>query len=197
MTNEHSKTNYRGTEYIHCAYNMEMRKVVLDKIVQMIRRSGVQFDTIVFRGMSGCLIGPSVADILNKPFLMVRKENDGSHSSHDCEGHADINKFIIIDDLICSGATIDSINRTFASEMPDKAQSANCVAIFLYNQSYAEMYYRNTPIYACKSEKLKTGQIIVREYTRELAIKYPGCYVKLIEAENQTATAAYDASYNR
>ncbi len=124
MTKEHP---FNGSSYLRPAFSK--RPLVIKGVVDSILQSGVQFDTIAFRGMSGALIAPSVADQLDKPLCMSRKEIDNSHSTYWCEGHAAICNYIIIDDLICSGDTIRALI--------DSIPNATCVGIFLYNPEYS------------------------------------------------------------
>lgn len=131
---------------------MTQRRAVIKFLLKMIKKSKIDFDTVVFRGMSGCLMGPSIADALEKPFLVIRKENDGSHSSSLLEGHAEVKKFIIIDDLIDSGRTI----RTILANVKDGGKceagfpNAVCVGIFLYSSSSPiDMFQKDIPVYGC------------------------------------------------
>jgi adenine/guanine phosphoribosyltransferase-like PRPP-binding protein len=85
------------------------------------------FDTIVFRGMSGCLVAPTIGFMLNKRLLMIRKSED-HHSDHTLEGAIDIKQYLIIDDLIQSGGTINKIDAELRLIVPE----AKCSAIILY-----------------------------------------------------------------
>ena len=64
-----------------------------------------EFDALAFRGMSGALIAPSVALRLNKSMILVRKENDDSHSGMCAEGDKTARTYIIIDDFQSTGYT--------------------------------------------------------------------------------------------
>lgn len=134
MKQEHS---YRGAHYIRPAYDIKKRRAILKMLRAMIKKSGIEFDTVVCRGISGCLIVPTLADSLRKPFLLVRKKGDGNHSGFLFEGHAGVQKFIIVDDLIDTGSTI----RAILSAMKDGNSKdtgmphAQCVGIYLYNSS--------------------------------------------------------------
>jgi adenine/guanine phosphoribosyltransferase-like PRPP-binding protein len=69
--------------------------------------SGVEFDTIVGRGLSGALVVPMLARALDTYWAIVRKE-DGSHSHYDVEG-AIGRRWLFVDDFICSGRTRDIV----------------------------------------------------------------------------------------
>ncbi len=128
-----------------------MSPITLQKVVRkacaVIKKTGIEFDAIAFRGFSGALVAPMVACRLRKGFLAVRKrkENEDCHSSHSVEGavRADCN-YIIIDDLISSGATIwhivNELNEYTYEDYNAEAQNTithrhtrKCVGVFLYN----------------------------------------------------------------
>ena len=118
--------NHIGCEYLVGAVKTDTRKYIVKRIVEKIKELNLDFDAIAFRGMSGAIIAPIVANELNKDLLMVRK-SDGNHSGFELEGNRNSQNYIIIDDLIATGKTINSIlsvvkNRT----------SSNCLGIFLY-----------------------------------------------------------------
>lgn len=105
----------------------------LDKFISLIQNSKVEFKYIVVRGLSGILMGTLVAHRMGKTLAVVRKKDEGSHGfSVEAGGNwGDVMKdnFIIIDDLIDSGATVHAI----FTEMKD--YNIICSGIFLYYQS--------------------------------------------------------------
>ena len=102
------------------------------KVTRMIRDSGVEFDAIAFRGVSGSLLGPLVATAMGKGLIYIRKKVD-SHRSYDVEGCV-TQRYIIIDDLIDSGKTIHSIREAIEKRARDCGDPpATCVGVFLYN----------------------------------------------------------------
>src|SRR5690348_8275544 len=102
-------TDCSSSSYLLTALVPELRKIIIRELCDRIKIFGMdKFDTIVFRGMSGSLIAPSVADHLNKPMLFVRKERT-EHSSYQLEGHCKVQNYIIIDDLIFSGETVQAM----------------------------------------------------------------------------------------
>lgn len=115
--------------YLRSALTPILRRRIIKGLCGKLK--GLDFDTVVFRGASGCLIGPAVADKLGKHMLYIRKdkEYEDSHSSHMCEGHTRLQRYIIVDDFISSGYTVDSIIK--AVEV--KNSKAVCVTIALYS----------------------------------------------------------------
>jgi adenine/guanine phosphoribosyltransferase-like PRPP-binding protein len=65
-----------------------------------------KFDAIAFTGNSGAIYAPPVALALNKPMILVRKSEVSSHSSRDVEGLKSAKTYIILDDIVSSGATV-------------------------------------------------------------------------------------------
>jgi adenine/guanine phosphoribosyltransferase-like PRPP-binding protein len=71
-----------------------------------------KFDSIAFRGMSGALIAPIVANRMNKELILVRKDTDsgsGSHADQLVEGNSGSKRYVILDDFISSGLTTKEI----------------------------------------------------------------------------------------
>jgi len=99
-------------------------------------------DFIVGTGISGTLLLVPVSLKVNIQCGVIRKsldvdsdhEDGGSHSSHDVEYtpyDRNVNRYIIIDDLIESGKTIDMIIRAMKAVFPH----SQCTGIILY-QNY-------------------------------------------------------------
>ena len=105
------------------------RQRAITESVRALRASNLEFDVIVCCGLSGSLIAPDVARKLNKKLVIVRKQ-DGSHG-HDVEltFNEDVGNYVIVDDLIESGKTVDLIRKRL------HWYEGKCVGIYLYNQS--------------------------------------------------------------
>lgn len=106
------------------------RKSYLDRAINKLR--GIEFDTIVFCGMSGAIFAPLLADRLGKEIVLVRKESDSNHSCMSVEGYSAIRKYIFVDDLICSGDTF----RRCQEKIQKFAPSAVCIASYQYREGY-------------------------------------------------------------
>lgn len=68
--------------------------------------SKVEFDAIAMRGASGMLFGAPLAFLMNKGMILVRKPEELNHSYRTVEGLASGKKYIIVDDLVSTGATV-------------------------------------------------------------------------------------------
>lgn len=129
MTHKHTAI-IQGALYMRDVFRMEQRKVVIKRAVEVLRAARKQFpfDAIAFRGLSGCIIGPSIAEKLNVNIIAVRKPDDGSHSSYMVEGAVNCD-YVIIDDLISSGTTIKRIQKEIIKEC---VEHGKCVGVYFY-----------------------------------------------------------------
>lgn len=119
-----------GCSYLSSVISVAGLTRAVEAVVSAIQVSKIPFELIAFRGMSGALVGPMVAARLNKEFLMVRKRKDNSHSSFDVEGTVPVTsqRYIIVDDFICSGRTV----RTVIDKISEVLPEAECVGIAVY-----------------------------------------------------------------
>jgi len=112
--------------YLRGALHPELRKATIEMLCDVLSKMTDEFDSIVVSGISGLLVGPSVADILGKNIIVVRK-GESTHSHRDVEGGT-VNrcKYVIIDDLHCTGATLQRI-----TEELDQ-WGAECIGAIVY-----------------------------------------------------------------
>jgi hypothetical protein len=97
------------SEYLGQALQRRWRSELINQLVTFLQDKSHLFDAIAFRGMSGALIGPVLADRLDKKLIMVRKPTDGeSHSRMTVEGEK-ADRYIIVDDFVSSGSTVRAI----------------------------------------------------------------------------------------
>jgi hypothetical protein len=103
-----------------------------------------RIEGIVVRGMSGLLVGPMTAALLKKPWCVIRKPGEGTHSDHKViEGWHNFTTYIIIiiiDDLIATGGTLKLIQQTLrdhalAYRGERERGLPECVGFYLYNTS--------------------------------------------------------------
>jgi len=95
------------------------------------------FDTIAVCGVSGLLLGPILAYEMGKRLVVVRKKDDSSHSCSMIEGYCG-DKYVIVDDLIASGATVNLIRQHLASGLATNGSPPECVGFYGY---YDTAYY--------------------------------------------------------
>jgi orotate phosphoribosyltransferase len=90
---------------------------------------------LVFRGVSGMLVGIRAADKTKRPYAIVRKDDEKSHSISKVLGWLP-EKYVIVDDFVSTGTTIKTIVAVVDAIIHDT--QSHCVGIILYtgyNQS--------------------------------------------------------------
>ena len=117
------------TQYLQKALTGAGIRRWVNRISTIVRRDEIEFDAIAVRGTSGLLVGPAVAAALDKDIIVCRKHGSSRHSSFDVEGPVGVINYIIVDDIICSGETVETIVGDVRREL---SSAARCVAIFLY-----------------------------------------------------------------
>lgn len=85
------------------------------------------FQAIAYRGASGAALAYPLSMAFDVPVIHVRKPGENSHGSCTEGPGKEIETYIIIDDLIDTGATVQAILGTL--------QGAKCVSILLYRES--------------------------------------------------------------
>lgn len=140
------------TSYMQSTLRPDELKKLIDEIapVMLDLQKKLKFDVIAFRGFSGASVAFPLSYATGIPLLLVRKADaDGRpiDSSHGwaLEGNfgTDINRYIILDDFICSGdtvrSTIRTINTNVTRKWPDpdtKPKFPKCVGIVMYTRGY-------------------------------------------------------------
>lgn len=93
---------YRGySSYLTSAF------ASAEELVKQAQRilDGVEYDTMVGTGLSGGLVVPALARLLNKEFALIRKSGDSSHREREVEGSLG-DRWIFVDDFVSSGDTL-------------------------------------------------------------------------------------------
>ena len=136
------------TEEVYCLYCdpsfQEIRGSHLDKslngpyLARYIRITKaacalVEFDAIAFTGVSGALVAPAVAAALGKSLIVVRKkaEATSTHSTFSVEGPRNPVRFIVIDDFISTGKTMDTVITKVHDDLNPLSQ---CVGYIEYSR---------------------------------------------------------------
>lgn len=99
---------HEHTDFLDCQCSY-MEKIVLNPsqvaLDALDNLQGIEFDTMVGRGLSGALVIPKLADHFGVHWYIVRKPTDSSHSTLLGEGRMG-RKWLFVDDLISSGTTL-------------------------------------------------------------------------------------------
>lgn len=117
----------QGASHTCTVLNHKNRNKVIIKAVCDLRKISDTFDSIVCCGTSGLLVVPQIAELLDKHIVIIRKKSDKCYSEFLMEGVTPF-RYIIVDDLICSGNTVRYIKRSIKEECP----RANCVGVYCY-----------------------------------------------------------------
>lgn len=105
--------------------NHKHRQEMIKNAVKIL--SKYDFDGIACTGVSGLMVVPQLCEILDKNIIVVRKIKETRYSPFDYEG-VPPKKYIIVDDLVSSGNTVQRILQLFKEEIP----SAECVGYYSY-----------------------------------------------------------------
>ena len=116
----------QGSSHTSLVLNHKSRNKIIIKAVCDLRKIINDFDSIACCGISGLMVVPQIAELLEKHIVIVRK-NERSYSNFKIEGVSPY-RYIIVDDLICSGSTIRRIKNSIKQEIP----MAKCVGAYCY-----------------------------------------------------------------
>lgn len=127
----------QGASHTCRVLNHKVRNRYVIQTFSDIRKLQIDFDTIACSGTSGLMVVPQVAELLEKNICVVRT-TDKCYSDFQVEGVSPT-RYIIIDDLVCSGYTVKKI----MSAMKEHAPRSFCMGVYCYIRE--ECAYRNEP----------------------------------------------------
>lgn len=116
----------QGCSHTSLILNHKVRNKIIIKAVCDLRRIKDEFDTIVCCGISGLMVVPQIAELLDKHILVVRK-NEKCYSEFRMEGVAPF-RYVVVDDLVCSGGTVKRIKNLIKEDHP----RARCIGVYCY-----------------------------------------------------------------
>lgn len=118
------------TNYLDSIYTRRFTKLV-PKTINLIKtyRRKHDFDAIAFTGSSGAALAYPASFLLKIPLIHVRK-SDGSHYQDPIEGSMSSKRYLIVDDMISSGYTV---NRIISTIKDNYKHYAKPVGICLFN----------------------------------------------------------------
>lgn len=119
----------QGCSHTSLILNHKQRHNIIIKAFCNLKRITDTFDSIVCSGTSGLLVAPAVAELLDKHIVVVRTKGSMDHcySEFMVEGVSPF-RYIIIDDLVCSGNTVRHIKNSIKEETP----RAKCMGVYCY-----------------------------------------------------------------
>ena len=116
----------QGSSHTCHVLNHKARNKIIIKAVCDLRKISEDFDSIACCGVSGLMVVPQISELLDKHIVIVRK-GEKCYSEFRTEGVAPF-RYIILDDLICSGNTVKHIKRTLKEEYPRSV----CMGAYCY-----------------------------------------------------------------
>jgi len=168
------------SDYLQNAFNHKYHVVAVKsvcKILKLLKKDGLEFDSIAFSGNSGASIAYPVSYFTGLPLICVRKKNESSHGKQ-VEFSSVCKNYLIIDDVIASGHTIryiknsikkyfytfyifDHFNKEYhASEIP------KCCGIILHNTIAYDDYY-NIPVYSFRGNRYNSRlQLLLNKHEK-------------------------------
>jgi adenine/guanine phosphoribosyltransferase-like PRPP-binding protein len=127
---EHRKTDdggyIQGASHTCWVLNHKARNKIIIKAICDLRKISNSFDSIACCGVSGLMVVPQIAELLNKNIVVVRK-GEPCYSEFRTEGAAPF-RYVILDDLICSGSTVKHIKKV----IKDEYTRSYCIGIYCY-----------------------------------------------------------------
>jgi hypoxanthine phosphoribosyltransferase len=127
------------TVYLKHVYEPDLFPKMVEKSIAKAEqlRKELKFDTIAFSGMSGAAIAFILGHWLDIPLLCIRRKEEGSHfrssrPSCVCEGNIDTKRYLIVDDFISSGATVNYIIESIDRELFKGYSQPECVGMLMY-----------------------------------------------------------------
>ena len=135
--------------YLKCVFNKTRFQRLIKNLIKKIKevKKHQPFDAIAFSGVSGAAVAFVLQWELGIPLICVRKGK--SHSIDKVEGFVECKRYIIVDDFIESGKTIDKIVSSI--------RNVKCVGIVLYNPDPGDILfkkeYKKIPVFALRAIK--------------------------------------------
>ena len=114
--------------YLFDVYSPKEYKKIVARVTKAIRKQKkiLKFQAIAFTGSSGAALAYPISFITKIPLIHVRKGK--SHGNSIEGGNHDIERYVILDDLIDTGATVKRIFNKIKQE-----GEVECVGILLYD----------------------------------------------------------------
>lgn len=130
-----------GSQYLADVVQPSQRAVAVAALIKNIARKGRdEFDSIVVTGVSGLTIGAIIAHHFHKDLVVVRKDGEQAHSNYAVEGWVG-SRYIILDDLIATGATVRRIMQTIREQTRNSysgGESPVCVGFAGYSAPWQD-----------------------------------------------------------
>lgn len=139
----------QGSSYTSIVLNHKERHKIIIKAFCNLKRITDDFDSIACCGTSGLLVAPQVAELLDKHIVVIRKRRSSEpcYSPYRVEGVMPF-RYVILDDLICSGETVRYIKKNIHDEIP----RAKCVGVYCYMPDQCAYHATNEGSKLCQRD---------------------------------------------
>lgn len=137
------------TAYLKSAFTPDRLLAACKRLHKALEHMRAEWDTVAFAGTSGSAVAFALSALYGYPITLVRKSGEQTHhfSSYNTkycvEGLVGPGlRYMIVDEMVSSGATVDRINAQFKIEFP----SMQCAGLLLYEHWKTEAdkhYYRH------------------------------------------------------
>lgn len=104
--------------HIYGSFDKEKRRKIAKRVVKELKN--VEFDALAVRGVSGLIMAPIIAYLLNKHVIVVRKPKSEEHSHANVlvESPIDSGTYIVFDDFVSCGTTAHTIMNEIKKHLP-------------------------------------------------------------------------------
>jgi len=143
-------TDYGYTAWKYQPTEITRRLERVKRTLQYMKYQGVCWDALAVMGTSGIWLAPLLI-LHGHKVVLIRKPHEKSHGSV-VEGPAntEISRLVFIDDLICTGNTIENANHQLGVYQGDPTWPGKLkiVAVVLHDtQMRKDEDYRDLPVY--------------------------------------------------
>jgi adenine/guanine phosphoribosyltransferase-like PRPP-binding protein len=133
----------QGCSHTSRILSHKYRNKIIMSTYKYLKELDIEYDAIACCGTSGLMVVPQLAELLNKNIIIVRKKCDSGYSDFIIEG-TNTHNYIIIDDLICSGSTVEHIIKNINED----SYFAKCIGVYSYMKDQCS--YKKIPEYCEK-----------------------------------------------
>lgn len=132
---------------IYTDSSLDDLSAVVNRVSDDLMRHADKFDFIAVRGCSGIVVGAPVALAINKPLVIVRKEDESSHDYG--KGRRLVNyrrahgRYLFLDDFVAGGATRRAVKDTISECCPTDTEYAGS---YLYQNEDFPFLWASAPL---------------------------------------------------
>lgn len=107
-----------STYHVYGSFDKTKRREIVARVVQEL--GPVNFDALAVRGVSGLILAPIVAYLLDKHVIVVRKPKaeERSHATTTVESLIETGTYVIFDDFVATGDTARAIRDRITAACP-------------------------------------------------------------------------------